>query len=60
MFPAHLALADIYVRLQEWDSVVVQLDEYLERVPFASNRIQIRAVREAASKNWEPPRNESS
>ena len=48
MIPAHLALADIYIRLQEWDSVVVQLDEYLERVPFASNRVQIRAVREAA------------
>jgi hypothetical protein len=45
---AHLALADIYVHLYEWDSVVVQLDEYLESVPYASNRARIRIVRSLA------------
>ena len=60
MILARLALADIYIRFQEWDSVVVQLDEYLERVPWLSNRVQIRAVRKSHSKNWVLPSNESS
>jgi len=50
---AHLALADMYLRLQEWDNVVVQLDQYLERVPFASNRVKIRGVRNAAFEKLE-------
>jgi tetratricopeptide (TPR) repeat protein len=49
MIAARLALAEIYIQLKEWDSVVVQLDEYLEDVPFAPNRTRIRAVRNAAS-----------
>jgi tetratricopeptide (TPR) repeat protein len=53
MVLAHLALADIYVRLKEWDSVVVQLDQYLEAVPFASNRARVRAARGAAFERLE-------
>ena len=53
MVPAHLALADIYVRLREWDGVVVQLDRYLESVPFAPNRARVRAARNAAFERLE-------
>ena len=52
---AHLALADMYIRLQEWDNVVVQIDEYLEEVPFAPNRVKIRSVRNAALEKLETP-----
>lgn len=45
---AHLALADIYVHLDEWENVVVQLDEYLEAVPYSSNRTRIRVARSVA------------
>jgi tetratricopeptide (TPR) repeat protein len=48
MTVAHLALADIYIHLYEWDSVVVQLDEYLEAAPLASNRARIRLARSLA------------
>ena len=53
MAPAHLALADIYVTLREWDGVVVQLDRYLESVPFAPNRARVRAARNAALERLE-------
>jgi tetratricopeptide (TPR) repeat protein len=49
MISARLALAEIYIQLKEWDGVVVQLDEYLDEVPFAPNRVRIRAVRDAAA-----------
>lgn len=50
---AHLALADIYVRLHEWDSVVVQLDQYLDEVPFAANRARVRLARALALEKLE-------
>jgi tetratricopeptide (TPR) repeat protein len=50
---AHLALADVYMRIQEWDNVVVQLDAYLEEAPFASNREWIRSVRNDTAKRVE-------
>jgi tetratricopeptide (TPR) repeat protein len=50
---AHLALADVYVRIQEWDNVVVQLDAYLRAVPFGPNRESIRSVRDDAAKKAE-------
>jgi len=56
MKPARLALADIYVRLQEWDSVVVQLEAYLKEVPFATNRKTILHVRDVAVQNLKAPR----
>jgi tetratricopeptide (TPR) repeat protein len=55
MTVAHLALADIYVHLFEWDSVVVQLDEYLEAAPYASNRARIRIARSLALEKLESP-----
>jgi Tfp pilus assembly protein PilF len=49
MIRARLALAEIYIRLKEWDGVVVQLDEYLDQYPFAPNRARVRSVRNAAA-----------
>ena len=46
---ARLVLADIHMRLKEWDGVVVQLDDYLDEYPLASNRIRVRSVRNAAA-----------
>jgi tetratricopeptide (TPR) repeat protein len=56
MKPARLALADIYVRLREWDSVVVQLEAYLKEVPWASNRKTVLHVRDVAVRNLNAPR----
>jgi tetratricopeptide (TPR) repeat protein len=55
MINARLALADIYIQLKEWDSVVVQLDEYLDEVPYAPNRVRIRSVRNAAAEKLATP-----
>jgi hypothetical protein len=49
MTQARLALAEIYIKLKEWDSVVLQLDEYLDEVPYAPNRVRIRSIRNAAA-----------
>ena len=49
MVMARLALADIYIRLQEWDGVVAQLDQYLEDFPLAPNRVAVRAARDVAA-----------
>jgi tetratricopeptide (TPR) repeat protein len=53
MLFARLALADVYIRIQEWDNVVVQLDAYLQRNPFGQNRELIRSVRDDAAKKAE-------
>jgi len=50
---SRLALADIYIRIQEWDNVVVQLNAYLEAVPFGANRALIRSVRDEAARKLE-------
>jgi hypothetical protein len=50
MITARLALAEIYIQLKEWDGVVAQLDEYLEEVPLALNRVRVRSVRDAAAR----------
>jgi tetratricopeptide (TPR) repeat protein len=55
MITARLALADIYIQLREWDSVVVQLDQYLDEVPYAANRVRIRSVRNAAVEKLSTP-----
>jgi tetratricopeptide (TPR) repeat protein len=52
---ARLALAEIYIQLKEWDSVVVQLDQYLVEVPNAQNRVRIRSVRNAAAERLVSP-----
>jgi len=55
MIVARLALAEIYIRLKEWDNVVVQLDEYLGEFPLAPNRTRIRSVRNAAAERLTSP-----
>jgi tetratricopeptide (TPR) repeat protein len=55
MILARLALAEIYIQLKEWDGVVVQLDEYLDEVPYAQNRVRIRSVRNAAAEKLVSP-----
>jgi tetratricopeptide (TPR) repeat protein len=50
---SRLALADVYIRIQEWDNVVVQLDAYLDEMPFVANRGLIRSVRDEAAKKIE-------
>ena len=45
---SRLALADIYVRIQEWDNVVDQLDRYLALVPYGANGVLIRSMRDEA------------
>ena len=45
----HLALADIYIRLREWDNVVAELDAFLAARPFNPNRQTIRSVRNFAA-----------
>jgi tetratricopeptide (TPR) repeat protein len=50
MIIARLALADVYLRIQEWENVVVQLDAYLQRNPLGRNREVIRSVRDDAAK----------
>lgn len=50
---SRLALADIYVRIQEWENVVVELDAYLRAVPFGMNREVIRSVRDGVAKKLE-------
>jgi Flp pilus assembly protein TadD len=50
---SHLALADIYVRIQEWENVVKELDAYLALAPPAPNRAAIRARRDEAARKLE-------
>ena len=46
---ARLALANIYIRMQEWEKVVHLLDAYLEEYRFASNRPWVRETRALAA-----------
>jgi tetratricopeptide (TPR) repeat protein len=49
LIPSRLALADIYIRLQEWDNVVKELDAYLAAAPLAADRFAVRARRDEAA-----------
>ena len=49
-----LAIANVHIRLQEWDAVVGQLDAYLRENPFARNRDLVREVRDSAAKLQSP------
>jgi tetratricopeptide (TPR) repeat protein len=51
---ARLALANVYIRMLEWDSVVEQLDAYLKSNPWANNRDQIRQARQMAIEKLDP------
>ena len=55
LISSRLALAEIYIKLKEWDSVVLELDEYLDEVPYAANRVRIRSVRNAAAERLITP-----
>ena len=46
---ARVALANTYIRMQEWENVVLQLDAYLEEHRFASNRPWVRETRALAA-----------
>lgn len=46
---ARLALANVYIRMQEWENVVLQLDAYLEEYRFASNRPWVKEARADAA-----------
>lgn len=50
---SRLALADIYVRIKEWDNVVDQLDRYLRAVPYGANGVLIRSIRDEAAQKLE-------
>jgi tetratricopeptide (TPR) repeat protein len=50
---SRLALADIYVRIKEWDNVVDQLDRYLRAVPYGANGVSIRSMRDEAAQKLE-------
>lgn len=47
---ARLALANTYIGMEEWENVVLQLDAYLERYPFARNRPWVKETRELAAR----------
>jgi tetratricopeptide (TPR) repeat protein len=50
---SRLALADVYVRIKEWDNVVDQLDRYLRAVPYGANGVSIRSIRDEAAEKLE-------
>lgn len=45
LFDARLALANVYIRIQEWPNVISQLDAYLAANPKTPLRDQIQAMR---------------
>jgi predicted Zn-dependent protease len=42
---ARLALANVYIKMQEWSNAISQLDGYLAANPRAENRDQVLAIR---------------
>jgi tetratricopeptide (TPR) repeat protein len=42
---AHLALANVYLRIQEWPNAITQLDAYLATNPKPENRTEVEAMR---------------
>ncbi len=50
MFQIHLALANVYMRLKNFDGLVEQLDSYLKENPNAQDREQIEKLREQVVK----------
>ncbi|HET9942218.1 MAG TPA: tetratricopeptide repeat protein [Terriglobia bacterium] len=45
LLQAHLALANVYVRIQEWSNAIAQLDAFLEASPRSPLRDQVVAMR---------------
>ena len=42
---ARLALANVYIKMQEWSNAIAQLDAYLATNPRADSRIEVEAMR---------------
>jgi tetratricopeptide (TPR) repeat protein len=51
-----LAIANVHIRLQEWEAVIDQIDAYLRENPFARNRDQVREFRAGIVKKLEAPK----
>jgi hypothetical protein len=45
LFDARLALANVYLRMQEWSNVIIQLDKYLADNPKSPIRDQVLTMR---------------
>ena len=45
LYDARLALANVYVKMQEWSNVIVQLDKYLAEFPKSPVREQVLNMR---------------
>jgi tetratricopeptide (TPR) repeat protein len=45
LFHARLALANVYIRMQEWPNAIAQLDAYLASNPKADSRAEVEAMR---------------
>jgi tetratricopeptide (TPR) repeat protein len=54
MVVSRLALADIYIRLQEWESAVAELEAYLHETIQAPNRQLVRSTRDAILQKLQP------
>jgi Tfp pilus assembly protein PilF len=45
LFEARLALANVYIKMQEWQNVITELDAYLASNPSPAMREQVQAMR---------------
>jgi tetratricopeptide (TPR) repeat protein len=45
LLDAHLALANVYIKIQEWTNAIAQLDAYLAASPRNSTRDQVQLLR---------------
>lgn len=45
LLDAHLALANVYVKIQEWPNAIAQLDAYIAATPKSPLRDQVQAMR---------------
>jgi len=53
MAPAHLMLANLYMRQGKWAEAIGRLDAYLAESPKASDRAQVQEIRSKALQNLE-------
>jgi tetratricopeptide (TPR) repeat protein len=45
LLDSHLALANVYIKMQEWPNVIAQLDAYLAANPKSRLREQVESMR---------------
>jgi predicted Zn-dependent protease len=45
LLAARLALANVYIKMQEWSNAIAQLDAYLDADPRSPNRAEVEKVR---------------